>query len=146
MLDETRRIFYRIAEQDFRAVCRDDMYVTCLVFCAETCCALGDADARSRSMGAATLRRANSRTSDRRLLRRCRPVLGHAGLRREMSGSLPAITSPALSLNRTMRAWPCLARTLFRYGAFLVSRQTDADRPLGRNSYSKPSTSHAELE
>jgi DNA-binding NarL/FixJ family response regulator len=37
----------------------------------------------------------------------------------------------ALALNRTMRAWPSLARTLYRYGAFLMTRPTDAERQLG---------------
>ena len=38
----------------------------------------------------------------------------------------------ALTLNRAMRAWPALARTLFRYGAFLLSLPKDAERSLGR--------------
>src|SRR5262249_43258931 len=42
LLDEAGRIFARMAEQGFALICRDDMYVTCLVFCAETCCALAD--------------------------------------------------------------------------------------------------------
>jgi len=37
----------------------------------------------------------------------------------------------ALTLNRTMRAWPFLARTLLRYGAFLLTRPSDAERHLG---------------
>ena len=37
----------------------------------------------------------------------------------------------ALALNRAMRAWPFLARTQYRYGAFLVAQQADADRRLG---------------
>jgi DNA-binding CsgD family transcriptional regulator len=38
----------------------------------------------------------------------------------------------AISLNRRMRAWPWLARTLFRQGAFLIAQQTDADQRIGR--------------
>jgi DNA-binding NarL/FixJ family response regulator len=37
----------------------------------------------------------------------------------------------ALTLNRSMRAWPPLARTLFHYGVFLVTRPTDAEHRLG---------------
>jgi len=37
----------------------------------------------------------------------------------------------ALTLNRAMRAWPALARTLYRHGAFLQARQTDTERRLG---------------
>jgi DNA-binding CsgD family transcriptional regulator len=36
----------------------------------------------------------------------------------------------ALTRNRAMRAWPSLARTLFSYGAFLATRQVDAERRL----------------
>jgi hypothetical protein len=34
-------------------------------------------------------------------------------------------------LNRAMRAWPSLARTLYWYGAFLVTRQVEAERRVG---------------
>jgi hypothetical protein len=44
MVEEARRMFDEIAKQSFGGVCRDDMYVTCLVYCAETCCALADAE------------------------------------------------------------------------------------------------------
>jgi Tfp pilus assembly protein PilF len=37
----------------------------------------------------------------------------------------------ALTLNRAMRAWPSVARTLYRYGAFLVTRQVDTEQHLG---------------
>ncbi len=37
----------------------------------------------------------------------------------------------ALVLNRAMRAWPSLARTLYRYGSFLIARQTETERRLG---------------
>lgn len=37
----------------------------------------------------------------------------------------------AVALNRAMRAWPYLARTLYRYGVFLLAGPTDADRRAG---------------
>jgi DNA-binding CsgD family transcriptional regulator len=37
----------------------------------------------------------------------------------------------ALSGNRSMRAWPCLARTLFRYGNFLLTQPEEADQRVG---------------
>jgi DNA-binding NarL/FixJ family response regulator len=43
----------------------------------------------------------------------------------------------ALTLNRAMRAWPVLARTLFRCGAFLLSLPTDAEQALGRQRLSE---------
>ena len=50
LLSEARGIFERLVEQDCRAIRRDDMYMTCLVFCAETCCALADVGVPSRSI------------------------------------------------------------------------------------------------
>ena len=132
MLDEARRIFNRFAEQDFRGVCQDEMYVTCLVFCAETCCILADAE------------RAGT------LYQLLRPYAGQTANHptavcfgaAELYLAMLACTANwpdragehfehAISLNRAMRAWPWLARTLFRHGAFLVARQTDAERRAG---------------
>ena len=133
MLDEARRIFNRIAEQDFRAVCQDDMYVTCLVFCAETCCTLADAERAVtlyQLLGPYAGQTANHPTA---------VSFGAA----ELYLAMLACTAnwpdrarehfdQAISLNRRMRAWPWLARTLFRHGAFLIAQQTDADRRIGR--------------
>jgi DNA-binding CsgD family transcriptional regulator/tetratricopeptide (TPR) repeat protein len=132
LLPEAREIFNRLAERDFRVICQDDMYVTCLVFCAETCCALADAGRAAP------------------LYRLLRPYVGQTanhptavcfGATELYLGMLactahwPDIAREhfdrALTLNRAMRAWPSLARTLFRYGAFLAARQTDAERGLG---------------
>jgi DNA-binding CsgD family transcriptional regulator len=38
----------------------------------------------------------------------------------------------ALVLNRSIRAWPMLARTLFHYGSFLLAQPGDETRRLGR--------------
>ncbi len=132
MLDEARRIFNRLAERDFVAICRDDMYVTCLVFCAETCCALADAERAAtlyELLGPYAGQTANHPTA---------VCFGAA----ELYLAMLACTANwpdravehferAISLNRAMRAWPWLARSLFRHGAFLVARQTDAERRLG---------------
>jgi DNA-binding CsgD family transcriptional regulator/tetratricopeptide (TPR) repeat protein len=132
MLDEARRIFTRIAEQDFRAICRDDMYVTCLVFCAETCCTLADAE---RAMTLYELLRPYAGQTANHPTAVC---FGSADLYLAMlacTANWPDRAAEhfdqAISLNRTMRAWPWLARTLFRHGAFLAARQTDAERRVG---------------
>jgi DNA-binding CsgD family transcriptional regulator len=131
-LADARLMFERLAAQDFQALSRDDMYATCLVFCAETCCALGDA-AR-----AATLYRllqpyagqtANHPTAvcfgaAELYLAMLACTAGRADLAREHFEG-------ALALNRAMRAWPFLARTLFRYGAFLMTCQADEQRRHG---------------
>jgi DNA-binding CsgD family transcriptional regulator/tetratricopeptide (TPR) repeat protein len=132
LLAEARGIFERLVERECCAIRRDDMYTTCLVFCAETCCALGDA------------RVAES------LYRLLRPYAGQTvnhptavcfGATELYLGMLAcAVDWPdlarghfdqALTRNRAMRAWPSLARTQFRYGAFLVAREADNDRRLG---------------
>jgi DNA-binding CsgD family transcriptional regulator/tetratricopeptide (TPR) repeat protein len=133
MRDEARRIFNRFAEQDFRAICRDDMYVTCLVFCAETCCALGDAER------AVTLYELLRPFAGQTAVHPTAVCFGAAELYLAMlacAAKWPDRArdhfNHAISLNRTMRAWPWLARTLFRHGSFLIALQTDADRRVGR--------------
>ena len=133
MLDEARRIFNRFAEQDFRAICRDDMYVTCLVFCAETCCVLGDAE---RAVALYELLRPYAGQTAVHPTAVC---FGAAELYLAMLACAAMWPdrardhfNHAISLNRRMRAWPWLARTLYRYGAFLIALQTDVDRRVGR--------------
>jgi tetratricopeptide (TPR) repeat protein len=42
LLDAARRLLERLAHDHFAAVPKDEMYVACLVFCAEACCKLND--------------------------------------------------------------------------------------------------------
>jgi predicted ATPase/DNA-binding CsgD family transcriptional regulator len=132
LLPEARAIFDRLVERDCRAIRRDDMYMTCLVFCAETCCALADtcrAESLYRLLRPYARQTANHPTA---------VCFGAADLYLAMlacTANGPDLArehfDQALTLNRAMRAWPSLARTLFRYGAFLLTRQADADRRLG---------------
>jgi DNA-binding CsgD family transcriptional regulator len=131
LLPEAREIFNRLAGQDFRSICQDDMYVACLVFCAETCCALADA---GRAESLYQLMRPYARQTANHPTAVC---FGATELYLGMlacTANRPALARQhfdrALTLNRAMRAWPFLARTLFRYGAFLVT-QTDAERRSG---------------
>jgi DNA-binding CsgD family transcriptional regulator/tetratricopeptide (TPR) repeat protein len=132
LLREARGIFERLVERNCCAIRHDDMYVTCLVFCAETCCALADAQ-RAASLYQLLLpyrgQTANHPTA---------VCFGPTELYLAMLARIanwPDLALEhfecALTLSRAMRAWPCLARTLFRYGALLVSRQTEAERRLG---------------
>jgi DNA-binding CsgD family transcriptional regulator len=132
MLSDARQIFERIADQDFRILSRDDMYVTCLVFCAETCCALGDIER------AATLYRLLRPYAGQTANHPTAVCFGAADLYLAMlasSSNWPDLARDhfdrALAQNRAMRAWPSLARTLLRYGAFLITRQHDADQRMG---------------
>jgi DNA-binding CsgD family transcriptional regulator/tetratricopeptide (TPR) repeat protein len=132
LLCDARLIFERIAAQEFEALNRDDMYVTCLVFCAETCCALADVD---RAAMLYRLLQPYSRQTANHPTAVC---FGAADLYLAMlacTSNRPDLARDhfdgALALNRAMRAWPSLARTLFRYGAFLTTQQADAERRLG---------------
>jgi DNA-binding CsgD family transcriptional regulator len=108
------------------------MYMTCLVFCAETCCVVADPGAAEslyqllRPYGGQT---ANHPTA---------VCFGATDLYLAMlaaTANWPDLArehfDQGLTLNRAMRAWPSLARTLFRYGAFLITRQAEAERRLG---------------
>jgi len=129
---EARDIFERLVARDCCAIRRDDMYVTCLVFCAETCCALADA-ARAKSLYQLLLPYAHQTINHPTAV-----CFGAASLFLAMlacTANSPDLAREhfdrALTLNRAMRAWPALARTLYRHGAFLQARQTDTERRLG---------------
>lgn len=132
LLSQASEIFHQLTERDCHAIRRDDMYLTCLVFCAQTCCALADASGAEslypllRPYG---LQTANHPTA---------VCLGATALYLGMLASTanwPDLArehfDQAVMLNRAMRAWPSLARTLYWYGAFLVTRQVEAERRLG---------------
>jgi len=132
LLCEARGIFERLVEQNCCAIRHDDMYVTCLVFCAQTCRALADAR-RATSLYQLLLpyrrQTANHPTA---------VCFGPTELYLAMladTANWPDLArehfEQALALSRAMRAWPSLARTLFHYGAFLVSGQPGAERRLG---------------
>jgi DNA-binding CsgD family transcriptional regulator/tetratricopeptide (TPR) repeat protein len=132
LLAEARGIFERLAVKDFGVICHDDMYVACLAFCAETCCRLGDA-AR-----AAPLYRMLRPYAGQTINHPTAVCFGAADLYLAMlacTANRPDLARPhfesALTLNRCMRAWPSLARTLFQYGGFLLSLEGDAERRLG---------------
>lgn len=133
MLAEARRMFEGIAERDFCTIERDDMYVTGLVFCAETCVALADAER------AATLYQLLSPYAGQTANHPTAICFGAADYYlASLAGTAkrPDLAAEhyerSLTLNRAMRAWPALARTLFRCGAFLLSLATDAEQALGR--------------
>jgi DNA-binding CsgD family transcriptional regulator/tetratricopeptide (TPR) repeat protein len=132
LLAEARAMFGRLVDQDCRAICRDDMFLACLVFCAQTCSALGDAqhaDSLYRLLRPYARQTANHPTA---------VCFGTTELYLAMlacTGNHPDVAREhfdnAVSLNRAMRAWPYLARTLHRYGVFLLARPTDAERQAG---------------
>ena len=132
MLDEARRIFIELADQKFAGVCRDDMYVTCLVFCAETCCALRDA-ARAAELYELLSAYAGQTANHPTAVCFGAADLYLAGLAGSAGWSERAVEhfERAIALNRSMRAWPWLVRSLVRHGAFLLSTSDETQRALG---------------
>jgi DNA-binding CsgD family transcriptional regulator/tetratricopeptide (TPR) repeat protein len=131
MLEEARQGFERLAEQDFGTIPRDEMFVTCLVYCAETCCRLGD---RERAVILYSLLAPHAGGTANHPRSVC---FGSTDLYLAMLAALRGDAGPALAhfetaleMNRAMEAWPWLARTLFRYGLFL--RGLDSAAHLAR--------------
>jgi DNA-binding CsgD family transcriptional regulator len=132
LLAEARTIFDRLTDEDCRAIGRDDMCQACLVFCAQTCYALADA-ARAetiyRLLQPYARQTANHPTAvcfgtTELYLAMLANTANRADAAREHFDS-------AVALNRAMRAWPYLARTLYHYGVFLTGRATEAERRAG---------------
>ena len=132
MLDEARRIFTELADQRFGGVSRDDMYVTCLVFCAETCCALRDA-ARATELYELLSAYAGQTANHPTAVCFGAADLYLAGLASSAGWSERAIEhfERAIALNRSMRAWPWLVRSLARHGTFLLSMSGETQRTSG---------------
>jgi DNA-binding CsgD family transcriptional regulator len=132
LLSEARGIFERLVERECCAIRRDDMYTTCLVFCAETCCVLGDA---SHAESLYKLMRPYAGQTVNHPTAVCfgatELYLGMLACTAKWPDLAREHFMQALTLNRAMRAWPSLARTQFRYGAFLLTRETDDERRLG---------------
>jgi DNA-binding CsgD family transcriptional regulator len=132
LLSEARSIFERLVERDCFAICNDDMYVACLVFCAQTCCALADSG-RAGPLYQLLLPYAGQTANHPTAV-----CFGATELYLAMlacTANWPDLARKhfdhALAHNRAMRAWPSLARTSFHYGAFLSTQPADADRRLG---------------
>ena len=132
LLPQARAIFERLVDQDCRAIRRDDMFLACLVFCAQTCCALDDAP---RAEAIYRLLRPYARQTANHPTAVC---FGTTELYLAMlacTANRPDVAREhfdnAVVLNRAMRAWPYLARTLYRHGVFLLARPTDAERRTG---------------
>lgn len=130
LLTEARAIFSRLVEHDCCAIRRDDLYVTCLVSCAETCCVLADA-ARAPLLYQLLLPYAGQTANTGVCFGAAELFLAMLASTANWPDHAREHFERALTLNRAMRAWPSLARTLFQYGAFLITREADVERRLG---------------
>ncbi|NNF39750.1 MAG: AAA family ATPase [Woeseiaceae bacterium] len=133
MLDEARRRFEELARDGFAAVPRDDMWITCIVFCAETCVMIKDLE--------------RAKTLYRLLLPYAEQTAGHAqavcfgsaaaylAMLAELIGKPDAARSHyeyAIGKNREMSAWPALARHQVHYAKFLLASESQEDHNSGR--------------
>lgn len=127
LLDDARRHFERIAADDFAALVHDDMYVTCLVFCAETCFRLWDA-VRAAPLYQRLLPYAEQTANHPRAVCFGSTQLYLGMLARAMGNAAAARRhlAAAVERNRDMRAWPWLARAQFQYGALLAEVDEDS--------------------
>jgi DNA-binding CsgD family transcriptional regulator len=129
---EARAIFDRLIRGDCHAISRDDMYVTCLVFCAQACCALGDvsgAELLYERLLPYAGQAANHPTAV--CFGAADLYLAELACTANRQDRALAHFDAALRINRAMCAWPSLARTLFKYGTFLLAQQSDSQRHLG---------------
>ncbi len=133
LLEYARNLLHRLAQDDFAQLPRDDMFVTCLVYCSEACVELGDS-ARAAMIYRLLLPYAEQTLNHPRAV-----CFGSAqlflGLLAHTAGDDTAAHEHfkrAVARNREMRAWPWLARTLYHYGRFLLQADRDPEREHGR--------------
>lgn len=133
LVDDARRVLERLATDEFGGVPRDDTQLASLVFCAEACCKLGDAQ-RARILYDRLAPHAAEIVYQPRAV-----CLGAAALYLGMLAR--TIGDPdtaaehfeaALASHREMNAWPWLARTQFQYGALLVALEDGDTQARGR--------------
>ncbi len=133
LVEHSRRLLDRLAQNDFAQLPRDDMFAACLTYCSEACAMLGD------SVRAATIYRLLLPYSEQTLNHPRAVCFGSAqlflGLLAHTSGDDAGAREHferAVTRNREMRAWPWLARTLYHYGRFLLEAVRDSERERGR--------------
>lgn len=134
LMDDARTTFEQLAAREFAGVPRDDMWLTCMVYCAETCAALGDAE-RARLLYQRILPYSGQTASHPMAV--CLGAVDlYLGLLAETMSETDRATEhyqAALSMNRSMRAWPMLTRTLVRYGRMLLASELPEQRARGRS-------------
>jgi len=136
MLDEARAAFELLAADDFNGIPRDEMYPTCLVFCAETCFRLGD-ERRAQLLYGMLLPYAEQTLNHPRAV-----CFGSAQLYLGMLASTASRgddarrhLEAAVQRNGAMRAWPWLARSRYHLGSFLMAaREVASGRKMLRDA------------
>jgi DNA-binding CsgD family transcriptional regulator len=146
MLQDARLEFEKLASDNFSKISNDDMRLTCLVYCAETCCALGDAD-RAATLYQLLIPYEGSLASHP-------TAVCHGATDLYLAMLAAAMDKPelaqfhfnaALEKNRLMGARPWHARTLFRYAGFLQMRPDPNDQEHASRMFGEAEQIAAEL-
>lgn len=126
LADRARAALDAVAGEDFSNLPRDDMWLICMVFCAEACACLGDT-ARAPVLYD-LLEPYENQTANHPTAICLGSIAGHLGLLAELSGRRDAARShfeSSIEKNRAMRAWPALARSQFWLARMLMRDQAE---------------------
>jgi DNA-binding CsgD family transcriptional regulator/tetratricopeptide (TPR) repeat protein len=133
LMEHSRRLLDRFAQNDFAQLPRDDMFVACLTYCSEACVVLGDS-ARAATIYRLLLPYAEQTLNHPRAVCFGSAQLFLALLAHTVGDDVGAREhfERAVTRNREMRAWPWLARALYHYARFLLQTDCDLDHERGR--------------
>ncbi len=133
LLDEARRKLGELSRDGFARIVHDDMWLTCMVFCAETSARLGEAEC------AATLYDLLLPYAEQTAVQPTAACFGaverYLGLLAGVLGRDDAARGHlerAVDRNRAMGAWPMLARTQLDLARLLITSQRAEDQAPGR--------------
>ena len=131
--EEANRTFNVLAQNDFADLARDDMWVTCIAFCAEACAYLKDVNR------AVVLYRLLLPYADQTINHPAAVCFGSAS---RYLGLLAVVLGKddtarlhydcAIRLNRAMGAWPALARTQLDLAQLLITQKDNESAEIGR--------------
>jgi DNA-binding CsgD family transcriptional regulator len=133
LLKEARASFESLSVDRFSGVPRDDLWVTCMIFCAEACVQL---DAREHAGVLYELLLPASGHSANHSNGICFGAIdGYLGALAATMGETEIARGHferAIDTNRTLAAWPTLARNQARLGRMLVASDEMGDEKKGR--------------
>ena len=131
--ERARAALDAVAGEDFSAVPRDDMWLICMVFCAEACVRLGDK--RRGAVLYGLLEPYRDQTANHPTAICLGAVASHLGRLGALVGDAGAARGhleAGIARNREMKAWPALARSLFWLAQLLAGADSDEQREEGR--------------
>jgi DNA-binding CsgD family transcriptional regulator len=134
--DSARRAFDAMAENNFAAIARDDLWLACIVFCAETCAHLADAD--RAPMLYELLRPYAAQVASHPNGICFGAAATYLGMLAALSGDREIAYEhyeSAIAINRRLRAWPALARTQVHFARALLNSDVAEDRLAGRKLF-----------